>query len=138
MNKSGIQSFLFSLAVVFTAAASGFAFESPLDLSDPSKLPPAPASAIAYPERAPQNLLGNFQTPPAGYGEVPFWWWSGDRLDKARLEWQLDQLHKKGISGVQVNYIHRDDRGWGSYNNDPPIFSQEWWDFYSFASKVAA
>lgn len=138
MNKSGIQSILLSLAVVFTTAATGSAFESPLDLSDPSKLPPAPANAIAYPERAPQNLLENFQTPPAGYGEVPFWWWSGDRLDKARLEWQLDQLHKKGIPGVQVNYVHRDDHGWGSYKNDPPIFSPEWWDFYSFASKVAA
>ncbi|MBR5160578.1 MAG: hypothetical protein IKW80_03040, partial [Thermoguttaceae bacterium] len=28
--------------------------------------------------------------------------------------------------------------GWGAYNNDPPIFSDEWWDFYSYASKVAA
>ena len=136
-TKSGIVSILLCQAIVLATLATGFAFESPLDLSDPSKLPPAPANAIAYPDRAPQNLRENFQTPPAGYGEVPFWWWSGDRLDKARLEWQLDQLHKKGVAGVQVNYI-RNDRGRGSYNNDPPIFSPEWWDFYSYASKVAA
>ncbi len=136
-TKSGFLSILLCQTVILTTLAAGFAFESPLDLSDPSKLPPPPANAIAYPEEAPQNLLENFQTPPAGYGEVPFWWWSGDRLDKARLEWQLDQLHNKGVAGVQVNYI-RNDRGRGSYNNDPPIFSEEWWDFYSYASKVAA
>ena len=89
-TKSGFLSILLCQTVVLTTMAAGFAFESPLDLSDPSKLPPPPANAIAYPEREPQNLLENFQNPPAGYGEVPFWWWSGDRLDKARLEWQLD------------------------------------------------
>ncbi len=129
---------LLCLLVVLTTLATGFAFESPLDLSDPSKLPPAPANAIAYPERSPQNLRENFQNPPDGYGEVPFWWWTGDRLDKARLEWQIEELHKKGIPGVQVNYAHKDTPGWGAYNNDPPIFSDEWWDFYSHASKVAA
>ncbi|MBR5711050.1 MAG: hypothetical protein IKX40_09855 [Thermoguttaceae bacterium] len=136
-TKSGFLPFLLCQTVVLATLATGFAFESPLDLSDPSKLPPAPANAIAYPEQEPQNMRENFQTPPAGYGEVPFWWWSGDRLDKARLEWQLDQLHKKGVAGVQVNYI-RNDLGRGSYNNDPPIFSEEWWDFYSYASQVAA
>ncbi len=137
MTNFRIQSILLSPIIVLTTLAMGYAFESPLDLSDPSKLPPAPENAIAYPEQNPQNLLENFQTPPAGYGEVPFWWWSGDRLDKARLEWQLEELYKKGISGVQVNYI-RDDRGRGSYNNDPPLFTPEWWDFYSYASKLAA
>ena len=136
-TKSGFLSILLCQTVVLVTLATGFAFESPLDLSDPSKLPLAPANAIAYPETAPQSLRENFQTPPAGYGEVPFWWWSGDRLDKARLEWQLEQLHNKGVAGVQVNYI-RNDLGRGSYNNDPPIFTPEWWDFYSYASKVAA
>ena len=138
MTKSRILTVLLCQMVVLTTLATAFAFESPLDLSDPSKLPPAPANAIAYPERAPQNLRENFQNPPAGYGEVPFWWWTGDRLDKARLEWQIEQLHQKGIPGVQVNYAHKDTDGWGAYNNDPPIFSDEWWDFYSYASKVAA
>ncbi|MBR6436194.1 MAG: hypothetical protein IKS45_06780, partial [Thermoguttaceae bacterium] len=138
MTKLNIQSFLLCQLVVLTTLATAFAFESPLDLSDPSKLPPAPANAIAYPERNPQRLLENFQNPPAGYGEVPFWWWTGDRLDKKRLEWQIEQLHNKGISGMQVNNAHKDTDGWGAYNNDPPIFSDEWWDFYSYASKVAA
>jgi alpha-N-arabinofuranosidase len=29
-----------------------------------------------------------------------------------RLTWQLDQLHQKGISGMQVNYAHEDSDGW--------------------------
>ncbi len=46
----------------------------------------------------------SFRSPPPGFGEVPFWWWNGDRLDPARLHWQLDRLAGRGVSGVQVNY----------------------------------
>jgi len=58
---------------------------------------------------------------------VPFWWWTGDPLDPERLTWQLEQLHQKGISGVQVNYAHEDTPGWPTYPADPPIFSESWW-----------
>ena len=37
---------------------------------------------------------------------MPFWWWSGDRLDPRRLRWQLDQLRPAGLAGLQVNYSH--------------------------------
>ena len=71
--------------------------------------------------------MPGFKNPPPGYGQVPFWWWTGDPLDEERLLWQLDQLHALGISGVQVNYAHEDSPGWPTYAADPPIFSQEWW-----------
>ena len=51
----------------------------------------------------------------------------GDPLDVERLIWQLDELHKKGISGVQVNYAHEDSPGWPTYPAEPPIFSDAWW-----------
>jgi hypothetical protein len=47
-----------------------------------------------------------FVKPPTGYNEVPFWWWTGDDLNVDRLVWQVEELHKMGISGVQVNYSH--------------------------------
>ena len=72
-----------------------------------------PAGAKGYPSRsADLDALPGFQNPPPGYGEVPFWWWTGDRLDADRMIWQIRELHKKGISGVQVNYSHYDSRGW--------------------------
>ena len=44
-----------------------------------------------------------------------------------RLICQLQELHKKGISGVQVNYSHYDTPGWPTYPAEPPIFSEAWW-----------
>jgi hypothetical protein len=86
------------------------------------------ADALGYPSRDPHlDALPGFQSPPPGYGEVPFWWWTGDPLDVDRLVWQIDQLHQKGISGVQVNYAHEDSPGWPTYKAEPPIFSQAWW-----------
>ena len=76
-----------------------------------------------------------FKTPPQGYGVVPFYWWLGDKLTKERLLWQLDQLEGHHISGLQVNYAHSDQGGtyWGlTYESDPPLFSEEWWDLFGW------
>ncbi len=77
-------------------------------------------------------MLPGFQNPPAGYGEVPFWWWTGDPLDKDRLLWQIEELHKKGIPGMQVNYAHKDTPGWPTYPAEPEIFSEGWWDVWNW------
>ena len=64
-----------------------------------------------YPDRSANlDVLPGFKNPPAGYGEVPFYWWMGDTLTKERLLWQLDKLTNKGITSLQVNYAH-DDKG---------------------------
>ena len=46
----------------------------------------AVAGGLGFPkpgEVAQKTLRADFEAPPPGYGEVPFWWWSGgDRLDK--------------------------------------------------------
>ena len=75
-------------------------------------LPAPPEGSPGFPSRDPDlDALPGFQNPPPGYGEVPFWWWTGDPLDKERLLWQIEQLHEKGISGMQVNYAHEDSPG---------------------------
>lgn len=91
-----------------------------------SDLPPG------YPDRSPGlDVLPGFRNPPPGYGEVPFWWWTGDDLNAERLKEQIRELHKKGISGVQVNYSHLDTPGWPTDHKNPPIFTDEWWKIYS-------
>ncbi len=98
------------------------------DSPDPRTTAQAPAQAAGYPSRdAKLDALPGFRRPPPGYGEVPFWWWTGDALDEQRLIWQLEQLHQKGISGVQVNYAHADSNGWPTYPAEPPLFSAPWW-----------
>ncbi len=119
--SAGQVSALFATGLLTAATAGG-------DFSDPIGAVPPPPGAAGYPSRdATLEALPGFKNPPPGYGEVPFWWWTGDALDVDRLVWQLDQLHQKGISGVQVNYAHEDSPGWPTYPADPPIFSEGWW-----------
>jgi hypothetical protein len=94
-------------------------------------LPAPPEGTPGFPSRAPDlDVLPGFQNPPPGYGEVPFWWWTGDPLDEQRLRWQIEQLHAKGISGMQVNYAHEDSAGWPTYAADPEILSDAWWEMW--------
>lgn len=83
-------------------------------------------------------LEEEFLNPPPGYGEVPFWWWTGDRLDKRRIAEQLRELHAKGVSGTQVNYAHLMSDGWKTMPVEPEIFSDEWWDIFVFAAEQSA
>jgi hypothetical protein len=67
---------------------------------------------LGFPSQATDlNVLPGFRNPPAGYGEVPFWWWTGDPLDKDRLLWQIEELHRQGVAGMQINYAHQDTPG---------------------------
>ncbi len=85
---------------------------------------------------AEKTLRIDFSTPPPGYGEVPFWWWSGrDALNKERLMEQIDEIHKAGIAGVQVNYAHHRCDKRPTQDSEPKIFSDEWWDVFTFAAE---
>ncbi|MBI5832597.1 MAG: hypothetical protein HZB16_09870 [Armatimonadetes bacterium] len=109
------------------------------DLADPSRLPKPPANSPGFPSRSAElDALPGFQTPPPGYGEVPYWWWTGDKLDVARMTEQIEQLAAKGISGVQVNYAHGDVAPWLTYPADPPIFSDAWWQAWRQVAEVCA
>ncbi len=92
------------------------------------------ASAVLS-QDAQVGLREGFTNPPEGYGEVPFWWWTGEKLNVERLNWQLDELKKNGISGVQVNYAHQDVRNdvqpnWLTYPNEPEVLTDEWFDVF--------
>ncbi len=97
------------------------------------------ADGVGFPKPdAADTLRESFVTPPPGYGEVPFWWWTGDKLDKRRLLYELEELHQAGISGTQINYSHRRSNGWPTETVDPPIFSDEWWDIFAFVAEESA
>ncbi|MFO7615891.1 MAG: glycosyl hydrolase [Bacteroidales bacterium] len=99
-------------------------------------LAPLPAQPTGLPAKDPEfDVLAGFQAPPKGYGEVPFWWWTGDPLDRERLIWQIEELHRKGITGMQVNYAHKDTPGWPTYPAEPEIFTDEWWNMWKFVAE---
>ena len=104
-----------------------------VELSNPDNLSKTDINAPGFPTRAVDlDVLPGFQNPPNGYGEVPFWWWTGDPLNKDRLLWQIEELHKKGVNGMQVNYSHTKEKGWPTDKADPELFSEEWWDIWEF------
>ncbi len=130
-------SWVFGLVLLFVG--SGTAWAGDPGLSDPAKRPSPPVTAMGYPSRdANLDVLPGFQTPPSGYGEVPFWWWTGEDLDVDRMIGQIHELHKKGISGVQVNYSHFDTPGWMTDQKEPRLFTEAWWEVYSKISEACA
>ena len=84
------------------------------------------------------SLEAEFYAPPPGYGEVPFWWWTGEKLDQERIAWQLEELHRLGVSGTQVNYSHLMSDGWTTAPVEPKIFSDDWWKMFNFAAEKSA
>ena len=99
------MTFLPVLALSPRMAASG----GERGLEQSIQLPAPPPGAPGFPSDSPGlDVFSGFQNPPLGYGEVPFWWWTGDPLDKDRLLWQIRELKKKGVTGMQANYAHED------------------------------
>jgi len=71
-------------------------------------------------------LRAQFASPPSDYRPIPFWWWTGERLELSRLEWEMDRLLEQGISSAVISYNHLADGQ--SDVGDPPVFSDPWWD----------
>lgn len=64
--------------------------------------------------------------PPARtYGNVPFWWWDGDRMEPERITDQLERLAARGVKAVcfEQKYPHGPPEG-----VDAPYFSERWWE----------
>ncbi|MBP5510339.1 MAG: hypothetical protein J6Z49_05425 [Kiritimatiellae bacterium] len=118
MNRIGL-----ALAALVSATVAVFAVEE-----------------LGFPQAgAERTLRSDFKAPPPGYGEVPFWWWSGrEPLNKERLLEQLEELHKAGIAGVQVNYAHYRTGTRPTQDSDPKLFSDEWWDVFAFVARECA
>jgi hypothetical protein len=69
-----------------------------------------------------------FKSPPAEYGPLPFYWWTGEKLSVPRIAEQLDQMKNAGFAGVCVDYTHT-VAGY-QYRGDPPFFSEDWWQLW--------
>jgi hypothetical protein len=74
------------------------------------------------------NLLRDFKNPPSGYGPLPFYWWTGEKLSVQRIAEQLEQMKEAGFSGVCVDYTHT-IAGY-QYRSNPAFFSDEWWSLW--------
>jgi len=54
----------------------------------PGHIVQRPETFLGFPEADDSKLIEYFKDPPKGYGEVPFFWWTGgDTLTRERLLW---------------------------------------------------
>ena len=104
-----------------------------------------------YPQKGGNiDLRKEFLNPPKGYGNVPFYWWNGDSLNRDRLLYQLDILRDAAVDGFAVSYMHtnpevdveENKNGYGGFGRSddgkPGAFSKEWWDVWNWFSGKCA
>ncbi|MBK4347106.1 hypothetical protein [Lacisediminihabitans changchengi] len=90
---------------------------------------PTPFDAIA--ER--------FREPHANeYGPVPIWWWSGAKVTRERLRWQMEQLTSQGVAQAVIMNLAPSGPLYGSLADDPAFMSEEWWELFLGACEDAA
>ncbi|MFV1965796.1 MAG: glycosyl hydrolase, partial [Pirellulaceae bacterium] len=76
-----------------------------------------------------QQLRTEFTSPDhARWGEVPLWWWEGDRMTRQRVTWQLETLARAGVKSVCP--IQRSPA-----RCDPQSFSPAWWDMFTYVHR---
>lgn len=85
----------------------------------------------------PNLLLERFTRPPAEYGPLPIWWWSGARVTRERLRWQMEQLVTHGVHQAVVMCLAPTGPLFGSLADDPPFMSPEWWELFDGACEDA-
>ncbi len=82
-------------------------------------------------------VLSGFKKPDSIYAPMPLWWWVGEKIEKERLAWQLDQLKDKGVLNPCVIYSHAPGgfaRG-ELLDVDPYPFTDEWWDIFTWTAR---
>ncbi len=96
------------------------------------------------------DIRKGFADPPKGYGNVPFYWWTGDPLDLDRLTEQLDILADASTDGLNVSYNHThaavdtaiNAQGHGPCGRvsggEPRVLSPEWRKIWNEFSKRCA
>ncbi len=103
-----------------------------------------PLKYQGYPSRSGDiDIRSNFQNPPKGYGNVPFYWWSGDSLKYERLMEQLSILSEASVDGFAVSYVHShpdvdvelNAHGYGAFGKAdagvPEFYSEDWWKIWN-------
>lgn len=83
------------------------------------------------------DLSRLFDDPLRDFGPTPLWWWSGGKVTRERLEWQLRRFANGGIYNLVVINLAPAGPTFGAMADDPAWFSEEWWDRFRDACALA-
>ncbi|TDD25395.1 hypothetical protein E1218_14985 [Kribbella turkmenica] len=78
----------------------------------------------------PARLASVLSDPPRAYSPALIWWWSGEPLDPARLRWQLERFAEGGVYQLVVLNLAPAGSDHGCDADDPPFFSERWWEIF--------
>ncbi|MEU6913860.1 glycosyl hydrolase [Streptomyces olindensis] len=79
-----------------------------------------------------------FEDPPRDFGPTPLWWWSGAKVTRERLAWQLRAFAEGGVHNLVVINLAPAGPTFGARADDPTWFGEEWWDRFGDACEIAA
>ncbi|MBK6014577.1 glycosyl hydrolase [Streptomyces sp. MBT53] len=78
-----------------------------------------------------------FDAPPRDFGPTPLWWWSGAKVTRERLDWQLRRFADGGVHNLVVINLAPAGPSFGARTDDPPWFGEEWWDRFTDTCRIA-
>ncbi|MET7473721.1 glycosyl hydrolase [Streptomyces sp. NPDC005648] len=78
-----------------------------------------------------------FDDPPRDFGPTPLWWWSGARVTRERLAWQMRRFAQGGVHNLVVINLAPAGPGFGAPADDPAWFGEEWWARFTDACEIA-
>ena len=78
-----------------------------------------------------------FDDPPRDFGPTPLWWWSGARVTRERLAWQMRRFADGGVHNLVVINLAPAGPSFGARADEPPWFGEEWWARFTDACEIA-
>ncbi|MFJ9535649.1 glycosyl hydrolase [Streptomyces sp. NPDC101225] len=78
-----------------------------------------------------------FDDPPRDFGPTPLWWWSGARVTRERIAWQMRRFAEGGVHNLVVINLAPAGPGFGARADEPAWFGEEWWARFTDACEIA-
>lgn len=78
-----------------------------------------------------------FDDPPRDFGPTPLWWWSGAKVTRERLAWQMRRFAEGGVHNLVVINLAPAGPSFGARADEPPWFGEEWWARFTDACEIA-
>ncbi|MBB6418008.1 glycosyl hydrolase [Streptomyces sp. AK010] len=79
-----------------------------------------------------------FDDPPRDFGPTPLWWWSGSKVTRERLAWQMRAFAQGGVHNLVVINLAPAGPAFGARADDPAWFGEEWWARFTDTCEIAA
>lgn len=79
-----------------------------------------------------------FDDPPRDFGPTPLWWWSGAKVTRERLAWQMRAFAAGGVHNLVVINLAPAGPTFGARADDPAWFGEEWWARFTDACEISA